>query len=100
MKPVIFYSEAEAELEEASDYYDMRRLGLGAEFETAVEEAVSRVSQTPRAFAAHGDQGLRECLVRRFPYTVYFFERDADIWIAAVAHQSRKPDYWSSREPE
>jgi plasmid stabilization system protein ParE len=99
MKPVIFHVAAEAELEAASDYYESCRSGLGGQFETAVQDAVRRLAQMPSAYPAHGHSGLRKCLVRRFPYTLYFLDRPTDVWIAAVAHQRRRPDYWKNREP-
>jgi plasmid stabilization system protein ParE len=100
VKPVIFHSAAEAELEAASDYYENCRRGLGFEFEAAVQDAVRRIARLPHACPPHGKRGLRKCLVHRFPYTLYFLERDVDVWIAAVAHQRRKPDYWGERTPE
>jgi toxin ParE1/3/4 len=100
MKPVTFHPEAEAELEAASDYYDDQRAGLGAEFEAEVQEAVERVARMPQAFPLHGSTGLRKCVVPRFPYTVFFVELEDSVWIAAVAHQRRRPDYWSHRTPD
>jgi hypothetical protein len=38
-------------------------------------------------------------LLKRFPYTVYYLELDHSIWIAAVAHQQRRPGYWSQCRP-
>ena len=99
MKPVIFHAEAEKELVTASDYYEECRRGLGIEFEAAVQDAVRRIAVLPHACPPHGNAGLRKCLVRRFPYTLFFLERDSDVWIAAVAHQRRRPDYWSDRKP-
>jgi hypothetical protein len=34
------------------------------------------------------------------PVTVFFLELDEAIWIAAIAHDKRKPDYWVLREPQ
>ena len=36
MKPVIFDSEAEQELGEASDFYEAKRVDLGVDFENEV----------------------------------------------------------------
>ena len=36
-------------------------------------------------------------LTRRFPYGVVYQEREGRIFIVAVAHQRRKPDYWLKR---
>ena len=100
MKPVIFHAEAEAEFRAAIAYYEQQRAGLGGEFRAAVEAAVEEIRRTPQAFAPHGNQGARKRLVRRFPYTIFYVELDEAIWVAAVAHQRRRPGYWASRSPE
>jgi toxin ParE1/3/4 len=99
MKSVTIHPEAEAELEEASDFYEIRRTGLGAEFEAEVQDALDRVALMPSRFPLHGHTGFRKCMVSRFPYTVFFMELDTTIWVAAVAHQRRQPDYWNRRTP-
>ena len=35
-----------------------------------------------------------------FPYTIYYVALDDSLWIAAMAHQRRRPGYWSRRHPE
>jgi toxin ParE1/3/4 len=100
MKPVIFDAEAEDEFGAAVKYYERQREELGTEFEHAVEQAISRIAQNPGQFPTHGDRGIRKCLLKRFPYTIFFLELDECIWIAAVAHQKRRPGYWASRWPE
>jgi hypothetical protein len=40
---------------------------------------------------------VRRVPVRRFPFFVIYRERDEDLQIIAVAHQSRRPGYWRSR---
>ena len=99
MKSVTFDSEAEAEFRAAALYYESQRAGLGDDFVAEVEQAVQRIAQTPQAFPLHGSSGLRKCLLLRFPYTIYFLELADRIWIAAVAHQRRRPGYWSHRQP-
>jgi hypothetical protein len=37
--------------------------------------------------------------IREAIYTIYYVELDQTIWIAAVAHQKRRPGYWSDRSP-
>jgi toxin ParE1/3/4 len=100
MKPVIFHPQAEEELVAVIDYYDNQRDGLGAEFQAEVEQATQRIAQLPTAGTLHNDAGVRKRLVRRFPYTIFYIEFDESIWIAAVAHQKREPDYWAHRHPE
>ena len=99
MKPVTFDSESEDEFRAAAAYYEAQRTGLGDDFAAEVEQASQRISLTPQAFPLHGSSGVRKCLLRRFPYTIYFLELPDRIWIAAVAHQRRRPGYWSHRHP-
>jgi toxin ParE1/3/4 len=98
--PVIFHAEAKAELRAATRYYEEQRKGLGREFRTAVEAAIERIQRTPQAFPPYGDEGARKCLVGRFPYTIFYVELEDSIWIAAVAHQRRRPGYWAGRSPQ
>jgi toxin ParE1/3/4 len=99
VKPVFFHAEAEAEFRAAVAFYEGQRAGLGREFRESIEAAVERIRKTPEAFAPHGDQGVRKCLIGRFPYTVFYLEQEASLWIVAVAHQRRRPGYWSGRTP-
>jgi plasmid stabilization system protein ParE len=99
MKSVTFDSEAEDELRAAASYYENQRAGLGDDFVAEVEQGVQRILQMPQAFPLHSASGLRKCILRRFPYTIYFLDLPDRIWIAAVAHQKRRPGYWSHRQP-
>lgn len=100
MKPVIIHSEAEAEFRAAIEHYNEQRAGLGGEFRAAVEAAVERVRKNPSAFAPHGDEGVRKCVLRRFPYTVFYMELEQTLWVVAIAHHRRRPGYWAVRRPE
>ena len=100
MKPSIFHPDARAELRAAVAYYEQQRPGLGRDLQREVERAITRIQQHPQVFPQHNEVGLRKCFVRRFPYTIFYLELSDQIWIAAVAHQRRRPGYWRSRTPE
>lgn len=100
MKPVFFHAEAEAEVRSAIAYYESQRLGLGGEFRTEMEATVGRIQRNPKTFSPYDDRGTRKCLLRRFPYTIYYVEFEEFLWVAAVAHQRRRPGYWAGRTPE
>jgi hypothetical protein len=100
MKPARFHDEATAEVMDATDYYESRRAGLGARYRAAVEDAVAAIQGCPTVYSLVAGSDARKCLVQGFSYNVYFVEFDTFIWIAAVAHQKRRQDYWMSRTPE
>ena len=100
MKPVRFHRAARAELAKAVDYYESRRSGLGLDFQDEVEAVVRRIQPNPGIGGRYKDTNFRHCLVRRFPYVVFYRELESTIWIIAVAHGKRRPGYWSRRRTE
>lgn len=94
---VIFSKYAKLELEDATYFYELEFEGLGYRFKKEVKKAVKRISEYPKAWSVEcGD--IRKCLLHKFPYKLlYSIEKD-HIFIIAVAHQHRKPDYWIDRE--
>ena len=99
MKAVVFHEQALAELREALTYYESLRSGLGSEFRSEIEATVDRIRQNPQAYAIELEPHGRACPMRRFPFTLWFQELADQIWIAAIAHQRRRPGYWTGRTP-
>lgn len=100
MKVLIFHPEAEEELDAAVEYYESKRTGVGLQFQEEVEAAVQAIQITPKLRPTYKNTNFRKCTLKRFPFTIFYLERDTDIWIAAVAHQKRKPGYWQNRISE
>jgi plasmid stabilization system protein ParE len=91
-----FLAPARAELEEAVDYYEGCRPGLGQEFAVEVQTAIARIVQHPLACARISKRS-RRCRVTRFPYGIIYQIRPDHIVIVAVMHLRRDPSYWKSR---
>ena len=92
-----FHPEAEAELEDASLFYESRMLGLGKSFAAEVERTIYLIREFPDAGSPTG-RTRRRVLVARFPYSVVY-RRDPDaVVIVAIAHQRRRPGYWRQRK--
>lgn len=91
-----FLEPARAELEEAVDYYNERRVGLGDELATEVEEAIGGILRNPLISPKLSDN-IRRYRVGRFPYAILYQVRSEGILIVAVMHVRRDPNYWRSR---
>jgi toxin ParE1/3/4 len=100
LKPVIFHPEARAELDASVTFYEELRPGLGLDFAAEVEAMVWAIRGDPGRWPTHQDSGLQKCKLARFPYNLFFLDLEDHLWIAAVAHQKRKPGYWKGRTPE
>lgn len=91
-----FLPLAEAELREAISHYSVIRPELGAKFEQAVAETVRSAARHP-LHGAPRSKATRRWLVKDFPFSVVYRVDETGILIVAIAHQRRKPEYWTVR---
>jgi plasmid stabilization system protein ParE len=93
---VRFLQIAKRELDDAVDYYNRERPGLGYELLWEVFFAIDRIKQFPQTWQTFYEDA-RRCLVRRFPYGIIYVQEKDSILILAIAHLHREPDYWIDR---
>lgn len=100
-RKVQFFSEASAELEDAARWYEERHGGLGLAFLTAVDVAVESLVRSPLAGALleglPEDLNVRRVAVSRFPYHLAYLVTEDQVHVLAIAHDRRRPVYWSGR---
>ena len=97
MMEVIFSELAIQELDDAARFYEMEFEGLGERFRKEVEKAVLRISEYPEAWSVERGE-IRKCVLHKFPYKILYSIEGDHIFVIAVAHQHRKPDYWIERK--
>ena len=87
---------AEADLEQAANWYDEEQAGLGSRFLSDVDQVFERIRERPQQFpVVSGD--IRRALLHTFPYAVYFRETGETIRVLAVLHLRRRPGLWRVR---
>ena len=91
-----FHPEADEEFVEAVAYYESCDPGLGIDFAREVYFTVQNVVDYPTMWPEI-DVDVHRCLVHRFPYGVLFSIESDGIFILAVMHLHRDPDYWKHR---
>jgi len=89
---------AAREITAAFDWYEGQSAGLGAEFLRALEAVLATVQRTPALYPVVRGR-TRRALLRRFPYGVFFYEREAaqEVVVIAVVHGRRDLRHWQSR---
>ncbi len=95
-KQLIIRPEAENEMAEAFDWYELRSSGLGFDFLLCVEAVLNSIVRMPNKFP-QVHLAVRRALVRRFPYELFFIENEKNIVIIAVFHAKRNPKHWVER---
>lgn len=91
-----YHPRARVELNQATDYYEERRRGLGWEFLEEVQLTIRRILDFPNAWQRLS-ANTRRCSTNRFPFGVIYQVQSGEVRIIAIAHQKRRPGYWQSR---
>lgn len=93
-----FSPQARAEFEDGERYYEAQVPGLGNRFRKDIQQALRRLRRWPLAAPVeHGD--IRRLMLSRFPYKLLYSVEADRIYVIAVAHLHRAPDYWVDRRP-
>jgi toxin ParE1/3/4 len=90
------HETAEAEINEAADFYDMKSTGLGTVFVDEIQRAIKNISEFPESAPIIRGY-IRKRTIVKFPYSLLYSVRLDEIRILAVAHQKKRPFYWRGR---
>jgi plasmid stabilization system protein ParE len=93
---VIFSPEARQEFEEAERYYNQQWPELGNRFREEVSSALPRLRSWPLSCPTERGE-IRRLALSRFPYKLLYSVESDHIYVIAVAHLHRKPNYWVER---
>ncbi|NOX28419.1 MAG: type II toxin-antitoxin system RelE/ParE family toxin [Gammaproteobacteria bacterium] len=91
-----FMEEAQVELDDAMEFYQNERHGLGQIFLQEILNVLERIANFPQAWHPLSDN-TRRCQTRRFPYGVIYSVFQDEVLIIAVSHLHRKPNHWQDR---
>ena len=84
------------EATEVVQYYESCEPGLGGRFRTCLSEAYEEILRHPQHCRKRSG-GFRRFNLPDFPYYIAFYVLKDRIFVSAVAHASRHPDYWKRR---
>lgn len=80
----------QADLQQAFDFYEQRKPGLGTEFLANFESFISEIPGHPElGKRSHGN--LRKFVLTRFPFIVYYSVTDDYVRIIACLYGGQKP---------
>ena len=98
MKTIIL-QQAYEELNDAVEYYEEEQYGLGLRMMEEVDKHVHWIlknSTIPRVRKG----GYRRVNLKTFPYYIAYIVHKNTLWLLAIAHGHRKPEYWIKRKNE
>ena len=87
----LFYtSRAKEDLELAFAWYERQRRGLGFDFMDCVEIAVRSILENPKMYKIFYSF-FRGCVIRRFPFTIFFTIEESAIVVHSVFNNRHSP---------
>ncbi len=93
---VYLRTKAEADLEDAAEWYEKQREGLGQEFLDDVLRAFETIAENPNLYpVVH--RYTHRALVQKFPFGIYYRVEKDSIVVIAIMHGSRHPQRWKER---
>ncbi len=87
---------ARDEYREAAEYYLQESPRIAAAFVEQVEAAIKLIREKPMTWRVWQEE-VRRCLVRRFPFGLYYTIEKDEIVVWAIMHLHRRPGYWQER---
>ncbi|AOS82812.1 hypothetical protein BIU88_00780 [Chlorobaculum limnaeum] len=91
-----FIAPASLELDEAVMYYEHQLPGLGYRFFKETSASIDRILFMPEAWPKVGER-TRRCMLKGFPYALFYVKENTEILVTAVAHLHRDPKHYCDR---
>lgn len=89
-RAVWFLDAAQDDIAVAYECYESMRVGLGVEFVQAVDAVLLALLEFPESGKVF-HRGTRRCLVRRFPFEIFYRLDDELLVVVACMHAARDP---------
>ena len=93
---VEFIEPASIELDDAIEYYNLQFDGQEDKLFAEVTDTIDLIIRFPEHWSRNTEH-TRKAVLRKFPYNLIYSIQKDKIFILAVAHQNRKPEYWIDR---
>jgi toxin ParE1/3/4 len=95
-KSVEYHQGATADVKSAVAWYRERRPKAALDLIEELDRAVHTIRDAPERWPT-GKNNTRRFLLWRFPFAIIYSEQESVVTIWAVAHGSRRPEYWARR---
>ncbi|MDI1247913.1 MAG: type II toxin-antitoxin system RelE/ParE family toxin [Lacunisphaera sp.] len=87
---------ARDEYREAAEHYLKESPRIASVFVDQVEATIALIRKNPTTWRIL-EHNVRRCLVKRFPFGIYYTVEKDEIVVWAIMHLRREPGYWHER---
>lgn len=96
VKRIEYHAGAATDVRNAVAWYQDRSPKAALDFIEELRKASETICHAPDRWPI-GRNNTRRFLLWRFPFTIIYSEHKSIITVWAVAHGSRRPEYWEER---
>jgi len=97
MKRLRLHHDVGVEIEDAYRFYEKRDAALAERLLAEISRVRAFIEEHPRMYQRI-DAKHRRAPLDVFPYSIVYREFQTEIIVFALAHESRKPNYWRHRD--
>jgi plasmid stabilization system protein ParE len=90
---IVILPEVEEEIEAAFLWYQARNPLAAKAFRAEAIDYIDGLAECGADWKKDGE-GTYSCLLKRFPYTIFYEIEGKTVFVLAVGHQRREPGYW------
>jgi toxin ParE1/3/4 len=87
---IAIQEEAIIEMQEAFEWYENKRNGLGYELLDKIEGCFLKISNTPTHYT-HINETYRRIKTQKFPYLIIYEIEESFAFIVAIRHAKQRP---------
>ena len=91
-------TKAQKDVSKAYEWYEDKVTGLGFEFIQSVDARIKHIARKLQHFQLVYGKSVRRALISRFPFAIYFVEKDTSLIVFAILHQRVNPSRWKTRK--
>jgi len=88
---------ARKEVGDAAAFYSERNASIAARFLDALERVLHQVARNPHRYRLI-EPNLHQTRIPGFPYVLIYRIDGSEVFVLAVKHDRRRPDYWRDRQ--
>ncbi|MEA3352707.1 MAG: type II toxin-antitoxin system RelE/ParE family toxin [Campylobacterota bacterium] len=96
MKPLSFHPDIVSDIKGSYEWYEEKLQGLGDSYLDELEDGYTAIQNFPETWATF-QYGFKRYILNRFPFSIIYKSTEKEIFIIAVMHNSRRPNYWLDR---
>jgi hypothetical protein len=94
-----FHPDVFEDIRGSYKWYEEKLTSLGGNFLNEIENGLISIQNFPDMWCSF-EHDFKRYILSKFPFSIIYKYRNNTIFVVAIMHNSRKPNYWKTRSNE